>query len=94
MVNSEWQPAYNKLRENFSNIEFGRGFSEDLYDIILPKEQNLLVLDDQLSEASDSKTLAMLLTKCSYNRNLTVIYLVENLYDQGKSSRKVRLNTH
>lgn len=93
-VYSEWQPDYDTLKENFSNMEFVRGFSEDLYDSILPKERNLLVLDDQMSEASDSKTLARLFTKGSHHRNLTVIYLVQNLYDQGKSSRTVSLNTH
>jgi hypothetical protein len=47
-----------------------------------------------MSEASDSKTLVRLFTKGSHHQNLTVIYLVQNLFDQGKSSRTVSLNSH
>ena len=34
-----------------------------------------------------------LFTKGSHHRNLTVIYLVQNLYNQGKSQRTISLNS-
>ena len=76
------------------HIEFVHGWREYLYDTIRADETNLLVLDDQMCEASDSKDLARLFTKGSHHRNLTVIYLVQNVYDKGKSSRTVSLNAH
>ena len=35
-----------------------------------------------------------LFTKGSHHRNLTVIYLVQNVYNQGKSQRTISLNSH
>ena len=93
-VYSEWQSEYDKLKELYPEIEFIRGYSEELYDSLEPEERNLLILDDQMSEASDSKSLVKLFTKGSHHRNLTIIYLVQNMFDQGKSSRTVSLNSH
>ena len=67
---------------------------ESLYDSIRQDESNLLVLDDLMCEASDSKQLARLFTKGSHHRNLSIIYLVQNVYDKGRSSRTVSLNAH
>ena len=47
-----------------------------------------------MGEASDTKSLANLFTKGSHNRNVTILYLVQNLFDQGKSPRTVSLNSH
>ena len=90
----EWQDDYEALRVLYSHIEFVHGWREHLYDTIRADETNLLVLDDQMCETSDSKDLARLFTKGSHHRNLTVIYLVQNVYDKGKSSRTVSLNAH
>ena len=47
-----------------------------------------------MGEASDTKSLANLFTKGSHHRNVTILYLVQNMFDQGKSSRTVSLNSH
>ena len=44
--------------------------------------------------ASSSKSVADLFTRGSQHRNLTVIYLVQNVYNQGKSQRTISLNSH
>ena len=92
-VYGEWRD-YEALRALYPQIEFVHGWREQLYDIIPADETNLLVLDDQMCDASDSKQLARLFTQGSQHRNLTVIYLVQNVYDKGKSSRTVSLNAH
>ena len=93
-VYGEWQEDYEALRALYPHIEFVHGWREQLYDTIRADETNLLVLDDQMCDASDSKQLARLFTQGSHHRNLTVIYLVQNVYDKGKSSRTVSLNAH
>ena len=47
-----------------------------------------------MGEASDTKSLANLFPKGSHHRNVTILYLVQNMFDQGKSSRTVSLNSH
>ena len=93
-VYGEWQEDYEAVRALYPHIEFVHGWREQLYDTIRADETNLLVLDDQMCEASDSKTLARMFTKGSHHRNLTIIYLVQNVYDKGKSARTVSLNAH
>ena len=44
--------------------------------------------------ASDTKSLANLFNKGSHHRIVTILYLVQNLFDQGNSSRTVSLNSH
>lgn len=58
-------------------------------------ETNLLVLDDQMNEGkSKASDFSNLFTKGSHHRNVTVVYLVQNVFEKGGSSRTVSLNAH
>ncbi len=46
-----------------------------------------------MSKAGDSKELADLFTKGLHHRNLTIIYIVQNMFDKSKSMRTASLNT-
>ena len=82
------------MRAIFQHVEFIEGWRENIYASIRPDNRNILILDDQMDEAGDSKTLSKLLTKGSHHRNLTVIYLVQNVFKHSKSQRTVSLNSH
>ena len=81
----EWQEDYDKIKIINPEIEFVKGYSDVIYESRGPIEHNLLILDDQICETSDTKSLAKLFTKGSHNRNVTILYLVQNMFDQGKS---------
>jgi hypothetical protein len=93
-VFGEWQPDYERARALYPHIEFMRGWSDTLYENIRPDQRNLVIIDDQMDEAGSSKTLTKLFTKGSHHRNLTVLYLVQNIYNRGTSQRTVSLNSH
>ena len=93
-VFSEPQPDYIEAARMYPHIEFERGWNDDIYDRITPSERNLLIVDDQMEEAGSSKTLQNLFTKGSHHRNLTIMYLLQNMYNAGTSQRTVSLNTH
>ena len=59
-----------------------------------PDHRNILILDDHIGVASSSKSVADLITRGSHHWNLTVIYLVQNVFNQGKSRRTISLNSH
>ena len=85
---AEWQPLYERL-ENF--VEFRQGLPDvDSFD---PRQKNLLVLDDAMG-VLDKKKIASLFTEKSHHRNLSVIYVVQNLFEKGPESRTVGLNAH
>ena len=52
------------------------------------------MFDDQMIDASKDKRIVNLFTRSSHNRNLSVIYIVQNLFHQGKGSRSISLNSH
>ena len=78
------------------HIEFVKGsptaLEQDSYfDVSKP---NLIVFDDQMIDASKDKRIVNLFTRGSHHRNLSVIYIVQNLFHQGKGSRSISLNSH
>ena len=89
----EWQPIYDELRLLRSEIEFVKGLTEEHYESLNPATTNLIILDNQMSQAGDSKVLSKLFTEGSHHRNLSIIYTVQNLFDKGKSHRTVSVNT-
>ena len=92
-VYGEWQPLYDELKLYVPGIEFKHGAPQDLYDSLDAITTNMVVLDDQMSEAGDSKELCKLFTQGSHHKNLSVLYIVQNLFDKGRSMRTVSLNT-
>ena len=89
---SEWQHDYDNLLESLPDVNFQRGFPDKLMDMFSANHTNLLILDDQMSKIGDTKELADLFTKGSHHRNLTIIYIVQNLFDKSKSMRTASLN--
>ena len=56
------------------------------------QEPLLVVIDDQMH--SVDQRISSLFTKGSHHRNLSVIYIVQNLFDQHKEHRTISLNAH
>ena len=74
-------------KQTNGKFEFHKGFDHDVaINGLDAKENNLIVLDDLMSEIKDSAHLADLFTKWSHHSNTSVVYLVQNLYEKGKSS--------
>lgn len=92
-IYSEWQDFYSRLKEYNTEIDFRKEVSPDLYDSIKPNIRNLIVVDDKMSEAGNSKVLSRFFTEGSHHRNLSIIYIVQNLFDKGKSHRTISINS-
>ena len=82
------------IRERYSGIEYEKGWRDEIFDSLSPEQRNILVLDNQMGVASSSTSVADLFTKVSHHRNLNVIYLVQNVYNQGKSQKTISLNSN
>ena len=93
-IYSEWQPAYDKLQHLLPYIHFQKGLGDEneFYNSLSNMNLNLVILDDQMSSVGNSKTLSRLFTEGSHHRNLSIIYIVQNLFDRGRSHRTVSLN--
>lgn len=94
-IYSCWQPLYNQLLK-IRTINFVNGLPESLCDdeLLPPDKNNLLIIDDLMNDASNNIEVQNVFTKYVHHRNLSCIYLVQNLFIQGKSSRTISLNTN
>ena len=93
---SQWQSAYMQMLVTVPQIEFVKGIPpalehESYLDV---KKRNLIVLDDQMTDAGKDKRVVNLFTRGSHHRILSVIYIVQNLCHQEKGSRSISLNSH
>jgi hypothetical protein len=78
---------YQPLFDNYPQIEFHEGLPDvAMFDGV----PTLLILDDLMGEADDVVT--RLFTKVSHHRNVSVIYLTQNIF--YKTLRTISLNAH
>ena len=93
---SQWQPAYTQLLMIIPTIEFVKGIPEylEIDSYLDVNMRNLITIDDQMIEAGKDNWIVNLFTKGSHHRNLSVIYIVQNLFHQGEGNRSIGLNSH
>lgn len=59
-----------------------------------PKDGGLLVMDDLMTEGGDDKEVLDLFTKHSHHRNITVIYICQDMSPPGKYAKSISRNAH
>ena len=67
-------------------------FVEGLPTLELDNKRRLLILDDLMNESDERVT--KLFTKGSHHRNISIIYIVQNLFNKNKDQRTISLNSH
>ena len=82
----QWQPAYTEMLVAMPHIEFVKGIPTALvrdshFDV---NKRNLIVFDDQMINASKDKRIVNLFTRGSHHYNISVTYIVLNLFHQHK----------
>ena len=82
---AEWQPWYSQ----YPYIRFEEGLPNVTFSNNNPR---LVIIDDLMREA-DSKVVD-LFTKGCHHKNISVFYITQNLFHQGKGQRDISLNAH
>lgn len=90
------QALYHTMRHELPHIEFYKGIpaeldQDDYFDISIP---NMVIIDDLMSDCKNDERLTKLFTIGSHHKNLSVIFIVQNLFLQGREMRNISLNTH
>jgi uridine kinase len=81
---------YQTLYGTVEGIEFQQGLPD--LDNLDPREKHLIILDD-LMDQTDQR-VASLFTKKSHHKNISVMYIVQNLFHRGKHYRTISRNAH
>ena len=100
-VYAEWQPAYDSVQGMvraglIPSVKFVKDETDyaSVYQTLQPTERNLLILDDQMTETKgDAGNFANIFTKGSHHRSITVVFLIQNLFEKGGALRTVNLNS-
>ena len=92
----QWQQSYFDMLKTVPEIEFNKGIPDDIdnTDYLDVSQRNLIVLVDLMAQSGKDKRISDLFTKGSHHRNLSIIYIVQNIFHQGKEMRNISLNAH
>ena len=86
---SEFQNTFGEIQTLVPQIKFVQGLPDDILDTINPETRNLFIVDDMMGEKD--AVIAKLFTKKSHHGNLSVIYIVQNLFHHSKEHRTISL---
>ena len=91
---AQWQPIYDSLQNDGLPIEFVEGAPEALGkpEYFDKNFRNCIVFDDSMLHKGVNEIVAGLFIHGSTHRNLSVFYLVHNLFWKSKVAREIRLN--
>ncbi len=84
-----WQPLY----ELMSDIIFHEGLpTADNINQFADGKHNIIVLDDLMADIVKNEEMQHLFTRDSHHKNLTVLFLTQNAFCQGRCARTISLN--
>jgi hypothetical protein len=91
-----WQSLFDEMQSKLNEISFHQGLpsEEDIDNLTSNNQHNIVIMDDLMHQVVENVNIESLFTRGAHHKNLTVIYLNQNLYCQGKFSRTLSLNTH
>ena len=89
---SQYQPAYTEFSQALPNITFIEGLPSQLHEMLDKTQPQCLILDDLMNDVGNDRRLADLFCRDSHHMNLTVIYLLQNLFNKGPQARTISLN--
>ena len=85
--------CYGEYQPIFANYPYV-SYNEGLPDITRfdGNEPLLLVIDDLMHETNE--TVSSIFTRISHHRNVSVLYLTQNIFPKNKHARTISLNSH
>ena len=89
-----WQPRFEDMKRD--GIQFHQGIPEveHLQTWFSKSRGGILVLDDLMDEGGNDKRVLDLFTRESHHRNITVLYLCQDLFPPGKYAKTISRNAH
>lgn len=84
---SEFQSSFDKMQ----GIQFNKGLVDS--ESLDAQQTKLVIIDDLMDECLDSKIVADFFTKGSHHKNMSVIFMTQNIFAKGKYSRTISLNS-
>ena len=84
----EYQPIFNK----YTQVQFYEGLPKLSNEVFNGREPTLMIVDDLMSETN--QLVVDIFTKLSHHRNISILYLSQNVFEKNKYVRTISLNAH
>ena len=81
---SHWQEKYDEL-----GVHRGLPSTETMKTFL----NGILLLDNLMEEAVKDQNIMSLFTKGSHHKNISVLFLMQNMYQKGSHTRTISMNT-
>ena len=90
-----YQPLFDEMKKQ-DGVHFREGVPtlDDLKTWFTPKQRGLLVIDDLIRSCGNGELVVDIFTKHSHHSNITVCYLIQDLFLAGKYAKIMNRNTH
>jgi hypothetical protein len=90
-----WQKLFEQMEIEIPNISFHAGVpSYDQIEEFADGNHNIIILDDLMTECVANQDVANLFTRGAHHKKLSIFFLNQNMFCQGKSARTIALNCH
>jgi len=86
----QWQSLYTKKVDGVQ-IDYVEGLPDQ--SAIEEYSPSLIVVNDLMTELANDKKMTNLFTKGSHHMNISVIFIVQNLFYNAKEMRTININT-
>ena len=89
-----YQSLYDEMKKTCPFITFHEGLPPtDFIDFFANGEHRVVVLDDLLNDVLQNRDMEKLFILGSHHKKLSVFFLTQNLFQQGRCARTIALNT-
>lgn len=88
-----YQPTFDEMKKSVSNIHFFQGLPSEKIIEKYKSEHTIVILDDLMNDVLKSEDIEKMFTQGCHHRGLSVIFITQNLFAQGKCSRTISLNS-
>ena len=87
-----WQKSFETLKRKGVKFAAGVPTERDLFKWF--PRGGVLVMDDLMTEGNNDKSVLDIFTKHSHHRNITVLYLCQDMFPPGKFAKSISRNAH
>ena len=89
-----YQDLFDEMERVIPNLTMHEGLpSSGVLETFADGQHGLIVLDDLMQQVLVRPDMELLFTQGCHHRHLSVIFITQNLYSQGKCARTIMLNT-
>ena len=91
-----YQKRFDDMLRDVDNLTFHQGLPSvmDIKHLAASGDHSILVLDDLAEETVESPVMLKMFTTNCHHMGITTLFIMQNIFTQGKFARSISLNAH